>query len=64
MQLKLSGDWKTFSQELLLFFIRVKLVQLVEKIQVLELDLIFLPLASLLLVFGRCKQETCTDSII
>lgn len=64
MQLKLSGDWKTSSQELLLFFIRVKLVQLVEKIQVLELDPIFLPLASLLPVFERCKQETCTDSII
>lgn len=64
MQLKLSGDWETFSQELFLFFIRIKLVQLVEKIQVLELDPIFLPLASLLSVFGRCKQETCTDSII
>lgn len=61
MQLKLSGDWETFSQELFLFFIRVKLV---EKIQVLELDPIFLPLGSLLPVFGRCKQETCTDSII
>lgn len=44
MQLKLSGDWETFNQELFLFFIRVKLV---EKIQVLELDPIFLPLASL-----------------
>lgn len=64
MQLKLSGDWETFSQELFLFFIRIKLVQLVEKIQVLELDPIFLPLASLLPVFERCKQETCTDSII
>lgn len=64
MQLKLSGDWETFSQELFLFFIRIKLVQLVEKIQVLELDPIFLPLGSLLPVFGHCKQETCTDSII
>lgn len=59
-----QGTEKLLAKNFFFFLYASNLSNLSKKIQVLELDPIFLPLASLLPVFERCKQETCTDSII